>query len=259
MLKEVTAMQIDKVRWLRLRNELARLRLIFAAQPEIHQVHVFGSFATQQTHAWSDLDIAVIADSDLPFIQRSVQIARLVQPQVGIQFLVYTPAEMQALQTRPFVKVEILEKGKTMPLQPQVEAQRWLNFANEDLRMAKLALGEQIFNQVCFHAQQCVEKCLKAALAAAGELLPPTHLLTDLFALLPNSVQQQLATLKEEILVLDQFYIPTRYPDALPGALPDGLPQQQDAQTALGTAQNCYQLVEMLVAHSTAQAAQKGK
>jgi HEPN domain-containing protein len=30
--------------------------------------------------------------------------------------------------------------------------ERWLKFADEDLRMAKLALAAGIFNQVCFHA-----------------------------------------------------------------------------------------------------------
>ena len=34
--------------------------------------------------------------------------------------------------------------------------ERWLVFAREDLCMAELALAEGIFNQVCFHAQQCV-------------------------------------------------------------------------------------------------------
>ncbi len=39
--------------------------------------------------------------------------------------------------------------------------ERWLIFAREDLRMAELALVEGIFNQVCFHAQQCVEKAIR--------------------------------------------------------------------------------------------------
>ncbi|MCX7017993.1 MAG: HEPN domain-containing protein [Candidatus Sumerlaeota bacterium] len=39
---------------------------------------------------------------------------------------------------------------------------RWLEFARQDLQMAELALNEGIYNQVCFHSQQYVEKCLKA-------------------------------------------------------------------------------------------------
>ena len=48
---------------------------------------------------------------------------------------------------------------------------RWLVFAREDLRMAELALAEGIFNQVCFHAQQCVEKAIKSWLNNKDESL----------------------------------------------------------------------------------------
>ncbi|MFO7541160.1 MAG: HEPN domain-containing protein [Chloroflexota bacterium] len=34
----------------------------------------------------------------------------------------------------------------------------WLRFASEDLQIAEFALEEQIYNQVCFHSQQCAEK-----------------------------------------------------------------------------------------------------
>jgi len=42
-----------------------------------------------------------------------------------------------------------------------------------------------------------------------------------------------LAGLALEVQLLDRFYIPTRYPDALPGVLPEGLPDAQDAREAL--------------------------
>ncbi len=40
-------------------------------------------------------------------------------------------------------------------------SKRWLYFAYEDLRVAELVWGQAIYNQVCFHAQQCIEKALK--------------------------------------------------------------------------------------------------
>jgi HEPN domain-containing protein len=46
-----------------------------------------------------------------------------------------------------------------------------------------------------------------------------------------------------EVLELDQFYIPTRYPDAVPGSLPEGLPQRQHAEKALEVARSCHALV----------------
>jgi HEPN domain-containing protein len=45
---------------------------------------------------------------------------------------------------------------------------------------ARLGLEEGIYNQACFHAQQCAEKCLKALLAKEGGLVPRTHKVEDL-------------------------------------------------------------------------------
>ena len=89
--------------------------------------------------------------------------------------------------------------------------------------MAELAMTEALWNQVCFHAQQGVEKVLKAWLADRGETPPRTHKLIDLVALVGDTT---LAGLADEVRILDRFYLPTRYPDALPGVLPEGLPRR---------------------------------
>src|SRR5512138_2434398 len=96
------------------------------------------------------------------------------------------------------------------------DAERWLGFARQDLRMAELAMGDGLYNQVCFHSEQCVEKVLKAWLADGGKKIPRTHSMTDLLPLLPAELVSDMA---EEIMLLDRFYIPTRYPDAIPGSL----------------------------------------
>lgn len=120
-------------------------------------------------------------------------------------------------------------------------SERWLFFANQDLRMAELALAEGLHNQVCFHAQQCVEKAIKAWLTHQGKTPPRLHSLTDLLNLLnPNPV----AHLASEIQLLDRFYIPTRYPDALPGSLPENLPDREDAEQALGVARQTFEQIE---------------
>lgn len=227
----------------RLRAELDRIRPLIAAIPSIRQVVVFGSVAAGQTSEWSDLDVMVVEETDRPFVERALRLARVVQPRVGVQFLVYTPQELQALARRTFVAIEILQKGKVLPMNPREDARRWLAFADEDLRVAELALRSEIFNQACFHSQQCVEKCLKACLAAAGDLLPRTHLIADLWRQLTAGAQDMLKELGSDLAVLDQFYVPTRYPDALPGSLPEGLPQKQDADEAVAIARRCYQHV----------------
>lgn len=118
---------------------------------------------------------------------------------------------------------------------------RWLVFAREDLRMAELALAEGIFNQVCFHAQQCVEKAIKGWLEQQGRAPPRTHRMADLLVLLPPDLMGDLG---DALRLLDRFYISTRYPDALPGVLPGGMPRQRDAQEALDLARSALQRVE---------------
>ena len=118
--------------------------------------------------------------------------------------------------------------------------ERWLVFAREDLRMAELALAEGIFNQVCFHAQQCVEKAIKGWLEQQEEIPPRTHRMADLLALLPPDLMGEL---NDTLRLLDRFYIPTRYPDALPGMLPGGMPRQRDAEEALDLARGALQRV----------------
>jgi HEPN domain-containing protein len=96
--------------------------------------------------------------------------------------------------------------------------------------MAGLALKERIYNQVCFHSEQCVEKSLKGLILHQGRIYPHSHKLADLLDSLPKS---PFDNLREEILLLDRFYIPTRYPDTLPGMLPHGLPTEKDAEEAI--------------------------
>lgn len=119
----------------------------------------------------------------------------------------------------------------------------WLRFANEDLRIAEMALEAGIYNQTCFHSQQCAEKAIKALLLFQGQALPRTHLLGDLLALLnPNPF-----TISMSIQLLDRFYLPTRYPDALPGSLQEGLPNRDDAQEALVVARQVFEQVIQLI------------
>lgn len=132
----------------------------------------------------------------------------------------------------------------------QSDAERWLSFARDDLRMAELALEEEIFNQVCFHSQQSAEKSIKALISSQAKTPPRTHVMAELIRLLnPNPVEQ----ISMELLFLDRFYIPTRYPDALPGSLPEGMPNNQDAAGALATAQQILDIVQSFLATSAGQ------
>ena len=121
-------------------------------------------------------------------------------------------------------------------------SESWLRFARDDLHMAELALKDGLHNQVCFHAQQCAEKSLKAWLVHNDESVPRTHRMADLLTLVSADFLDE--ALEDRLLLLDRFYIPTRYPDALPGSLPDGLPEEKDALEALEVAKDILRSIE---------------
>ena len=63
---------------------------------------------------------------------------------------------------------------------------------------------------VCFHAQQCVEKYLKALLTYINVEFPKTHNIAVLIGLLPKSLQPVLSV--EEQSRLTDFATVSRYP-----------------------------------------------
>ena len=76
----------------------------------------------------------------------------------------------------------------------------WVTKAESDLRAAVYLLEprvEQPTEAVCFHAQQCAEKYMKALLVFRGTDFPKTHDLEKLTALLPAALRPRL-TLEEE-------------------------------------------------------------
>lgn len=99
-------------RKLRLEEELARFVQLLTEHNDPEQIIVFGSMAGGTVHAWSDIDLVIVEQTDQSFLQRSRSVRRLLQPQVGTDILVYTPEEFEQMrEDRPFVQDEILAKG----------------------------------------------------------------------------------------------------------------------------------------------------
>jgi HEPN domain-containing protein len=88
----------------------------------------------------------------------------------------------------------------------------WLKHAESDLRLAQLARHQDILpEQICFHAQQAVEKSLKALLIHAHIDFPFTHDLRELLDVLGEagiSIPDELG----EVDILTPFAVETRYP-----------------------------------------------
>jgi len=71
-------------------------------------------------------------------------------------------------------------------------ARQGVTKAEHDLKNAEHALPlkkDCPFDTVCFHAQQCVGKYLKALLVLPGVDFPKTHDLTELAALVPKEIR----------------------------------------------------------------------
>jgi len=79
------------------------------------RIILFGSLAQGRVWDWSDVDLVVVKQTALPFLDRVDEVLRLLQPRVGLDVLVYTPEEFERLsRERPFFREEILAKGKTL-------------------------------------------------------------------------------------------------------------------------------------------------
>jgi len=95
------------------RNVVDRLSQI----PEVEQIVLFGSYANGRRDLLTDLDIAVVMDSDQPFLQRCVQLRQLVDVTVDLDLLVYTPDEWRQNAGKPFFK-NIVSTGKMLYEKP---------------------------------------------------------------------------------------------------------------------------------------------
>lgn len=92
--------------------------------------------------------------------------------------------------------------------------QEWVDKAEADFATAGRELRarrQPNFDAVCFHAQQCAEKYLKACLVEAGIAFPKTH---DLEALLDLILPQEpfWETFRSKLNDLTSFAITFRYP-----------------------------------------------
>lgn len=95
-----------------LNQELDRYLALLIEHDEPEKIIIFGSLGTGDIHSWSDIDLVVIKQTSLPFLDRLREMRRLLHPRVGTDILVYTPEEFEQLsQRRLFFQEEILGKG----------------------------------------------------------------------------------------------------------------------------------------------------
>lgn len=123
-------------------------------------------------------------------------------------------------------------------------AQRWLEQAKHDLQSAKNNLEKVAFySDACFMSEQSAQKSLKAYLLFKGRRYIPIHSVREL-ANLCSQYERAFKKIVEYGMILDRYYILTRYPDALtPPAVPYKSYTEKDAIQAVRYAEEILQLV----------------
>jgi HEPN domain-containing protein len=117
------------------------------------------------------------------------------------------------------------------------ETAEWIEKAEGDFRTAgreRKSPDYPNYDAVCFHAQQCAEKYLKARLIEAGKDFPKVHDLAAILSLvLP--LEPSWESLREDLEQLTDIGVEVRYP----GTNAD----LEDADEAMRTARHVRQIV----------------
>ncbi|RKU39255.1 DNA-binding protein [Candidatus Poribacteria bacterium] len=89
----------------------------------------------------------------------------------------------------------------------------WIEKAEEDYRTAKWLQQspDPVHNSICFHAQQCIEKYLKAWLQEANIPAPRTHNLEDLLMLIVTTLPAW-PHWQSDFKVITAYAVDPRYP-----------------------------------------------
>jgi HEPN domain-containing protein len=122
------------------------------------------------------------------------------------------------------------------------ESRRWLDQALEDLVSAQVLLDGERFYLVCFMAHQIAEKALKAYLYSAGEEAVIGHGIERL-ASQASRHDPEFGHLREQISVLDTYYVPTRYPNSIPDGIPAHAYNRRSAEDAMSLTRRTVEFV----------------
>jgi HEPN domain-containing protein len=108
-------------------------------------------------------------------------------------------------------------------------AREWLESSREDLATAEVVLAAPSLSPraAAWHAQQAVEKAIKALLVLDQIEFPFTHDLSALLVLLPEPLP---SANRHELASLSRFAVEARYPGPWP------VPERRDAEAALDAA-----------------------
>ena len=120
------------------------------------------------------------------------------------------------------------------------QTKKWLEYAGENLRSAKVLLESELFNPCLQNVQQSVEKILKAVLVESGVKIKKTHSINELVAILAEK-GMEVNIEEDERDLLDSLYLPSKYP--VGGILPDFEPDMQTCLQCVDVAERVRESV----------------
>ena len=104
----------------------------------------------------------------------------------------------------------------------------WLKSAEFDIRNNQYIIEDKaLTGVVAFHAQQVIEKSLKAFLEYKKKTVPKEHSLLKLYSICKNDLSFDIE--EDLLIILSKLYLDTRYPGNF-GLLPNGLPDINDSK-----------------------------
>jgi predicted nucleotidyltransferase len=97
-------------------RDIKRVATHLGIAANAEQVILFGSYARGEAGEHSDVDLMIIAESDLPRFKRSRELYKLFRPYpFGMDLLVYTPQEVEkGKQSSASFVSTVLQEGKVL-------------------------------------------------------------------------------------------------------------------------------------------------
>lgn len=124
------------------------------------------------------------------------------------------------------------------------EARRWLDQAEHNLEVAKNNFDVGFYSDACFMAEQCAQVTLKAFIIYHKKRYIWEHSVQEL-ARIGSQYDKDFEKVIEEGKILDRYYIPTRYANALARpAVPYKSYTEKDAVEAISFAEGIINLVK---------------
>ncbi len=119
-------------------------------------------------------------------------------------------------------------------------AKKWIRKAENDIKVAvdELNTENPVTDAICFHAQQAVEKLLKAFLIFHNKPFRKTHDIAELISLCSKIDRDFEELMDEKIVKLTIYAVDVRYPEAI-----DYEPSLREAEEAIEIAEKVRKFV----------------